>query len=170
MRRFAIAAVAAALLAGPAIAQPDPLFDDGMDERIARSIPPGAQIEAMAPVIDRMTGALLDVDVGPVIDAADPYARYNYRYRRGPRTLGDLAGRDDPAFERRLRASIYGSAAGLGRMMDAIAYAAPAMRRSLAEMEREMDRALRDAPRRDYRDYRYDYRDDRDEEYDPGED
>jgi hypothetical protein len=167
MRRFAIAAVAAALLAGPAIAQPDPLFDDGMDERIARSIPPGAEIEAMAPVIDRMAGALLDVDVGPVIDAADPYARYDYRYRRGPRTLGDLAGRDDPAFERRLRASIYGSAAGLGRMMDAIAYAAPAMRRSLADMEGEMDRALREAPRRDDR---YDYRRDRDDDYDPYED
>ncbi len=160
MRKLLIAAAAAAFLAGPAAAQ-EPIFDEDMDARIARSIPPAAEVEAMAPVIDGMTGAMLDLDVGPIIDAADPYRRYSYR--RG-RTLRDIARRDDPYFDRRLRASIYGATADMARMMDAIAVAAPAMRRSLAQMEAGMARALRAPPPRHAP--RYDPRDDpRDEEW-----
>ncbi len=152
MRKLAIAAAAALFLSGPAAAQPDAVFDAEMDARIAASIPPAEEVEALAPVIDRMTGAMLDLDVAPIMDAADPWRRH-YGPRRG-RTLREIAGRDDPWFEHRLRDSIYGTTAGIGRMMDAIAIAAPAMRRSLAQMEREMGRALRAPPRR------YDSRDD----------
>ena len=118
--RILLTAAAAAFIAIPASAQPPR---------------PSEQIEAYAPAIDRMTDAFLGLDVGPVLDAADPY-RPHY-----DRTLRDLARRDDPRFERRLRASIYGTAAGLGRMADAFAAAAPAMRNAIAEMELSMARA-----------------------------
>jgi len=146
MRKLLIATAASLLFAAPAAAQDDPVFDDGLDAEIAASIPPGEEIEAMAPAIDRMTGALLDVDVGPVLDAADPYRR---RHWRGRRTLGDLAGRDDPYFEHRLRDSIYGTTAGMAAMMDAFAAATPAVRRSLREAERAIDRAIRESRYRD---------------------
>lgn len=145
MGKLLISAAAALLLSGPAAAQPDPIFDAGLDARVAASIPSSEEIEALAPALDRMTGALLDLDVAPILDAADPWRRH---YRPRGRTLREIAGRDDPGFEHRLRGSIYGTTAGIGRMMDAIAVAAPAMRRSLGEMEREMALALREAPPR----------------------
>jgi hypothetical protein len=77
---------------------------------LAQHVPSGREIEEMAPALDRMTGALLDVDVGGIIDAADPYAR-RPGYGRSGRTLGALARRRDPYFDARLRASIYGGTA-----------------------------------------------------------
>ena len=87
----------------------------------------------MAPALDRLLGALLTVDVGPIIDAADPYRR-RPDYGRPGRTLGALGSRDDPYFEDRLRSSIYGTTADIGRMMGAFAAAAPALARSLREI------------------------------------
>jgi hypothetical protein len=163
MRKFVIAAAAAAIAAGPAVAQPD-RYDADIDARIAASIPTAGEVEALAPAIDRTTGALLDLDVGPIMDAADPYRRY-YGPRRG-RTLRDIARRDDPWFEQRLRSSIYGTTIGIGRMMDAIAAATPAMHRSFIRMERDLARAISEAPRRDRRyDPRYDERYDDDDYY-----
>lgn len=154
MRKLLIATAASLLLAAPAAAQDDPVYDVELDADIAAEIPSGEEIEAMAPGIDRMTGALLDVDVGPVLEAADPYRR---RHWRGRRTLGDLAGRDDPYFEARLRDSIYGTTAGMAAMMDAFAAATPAVSRSLREAERAIDRAIRESRYRDrYRDDRWD--------------
>ena len=149
MIKLLMSAAAVLFLAGPAAAQPDPVFDAELDARVAASIPSSQEVEALAPAIDRMTGALLDLDVGPLMHAADPWRH------RGRHTLRDIAGRDDPYFEHRLRGSIYGTTAGIGRMMDAIAVAAPAMRRSLSQMEREMALALDRAPPR-YEDRRYD--------------
>ncbi len=104
-------------------------------------------VEEAAPVIDRTTGALLDLDVGPIIDAADPYGP-----RGRHRTLREIAGRGDPRFERRLRASIYESAGRLSRAMEAFAAAEPAMRRSLRDMEAAIegavDASLEPTPRR----------------------
>lgn len=134
-------------------------------------VPRGEEIEAMAPVIDRAADAMLDLDVGPIIDAADPY-------RRGPRVrdrrLRDIARRDDPYFDQRLRRQIYATTAAMAHMMDAIAAAEPAMRRSLMEMERGIDAAIRDArsgppPRGVDDDWDRDF-DDEGPDYDPDED
>jgi hypothetical protein len=161
MRTLLIAVSAGAMLfaAGPVAAQDaywddepyyedrDGPYDDGpYDDRPYYEddtpLPRGAEVAAMAPMIDRMAGAVLQLDVAPMLDALDPFNRYG---PRGRRTLGELARRDDPDFDRRLRGSIYGTTAAMARMMDAIATATPAMRRSLREMEREIDRAVRDA-------------------------
>lgn len=124
MRKLLIAA-AASVVAVPASAQ---------------APRPSEQIEAYAPAMDRMTDAMLDIDLGPVLDAADPY-RPHY-----DRTLRDMASRGDPRFQRRLRASIYGNTARIGRMADAIAAAQPAMRDAIAQMELSIARAYDSLP------------------------
>ena len=106
---------------------------------------PGEKVAAIAPALDRATGIMLHLDVGPILDAADPYGRG--RYQRRQRTLRDIARRDDPYFEHRLRGQIYGTTAAMARMIDAFAAAEPALRRSMREMEREIDLAVRDARR-----------------------
>ena len=140
MRKLPILIAAAAFLPTPALAQ---------------QVPSGAEIEAMAPAIDRMTGALLDIDVGGFVDAADPYAR-RPGYGRPGRTVGAMARRRDPHFDARLRASIYGGAARAGRMMDAFATAMPALRRSLDEARAAIGSAIDDyhrgVPSRRYED------------------
>ncbi len=108
---------------------------------IAQHVPSGAEIEAMAPALDRVTGALLDVDVGGFIDAADPYARRR-GYGRPGRTVGAMARRRDPYFDARLRASIYGGTAQAARMMDAFAAAMPALRHSLDEARAAIGTAI----------------------------
>lgn len=137
MRNILITAALATLAAAPSAAQTRADQVRGAHEVIDRT----------APAIDRATGAMLDLDVGPLLDAADPYGP---RGRR--RTLRDIAGRDDPYFERRLRASIYGTAAGLNRMIDAAAAAEPALRRSVRDMEAAIggaiDETLGPPPRR----------------------
>jgi hypothetical protein len=129
MRRLSILIVAAAaFVPAPALAQ---------------HVPSGAEIEAMAPALDRVTGALLDVDVGGIIDAADPYARRR-GYGRPGRTVGAMARRRDPHFDARLRASIYGGTAQAGRMMDALAAALPALRQSLDQARAGIAAAIDD--------------------------
>jgi hypothetical protein len=114
MRKLLIAAAVATVIAVPASAQ---------------APRPSERIEAYGPAIDRMTDAMLNLDLGPVLDAADPYRPHR------DRTLRDMASRGDPRFQRRLRASIYGTTAGIGRMADAFAAAQPAMRDAIAQME-----------------------------------
>jgi hypothetical protein len=100
---------------------------------------PSDEIRSYAPALDRTTEALLDVDLGPLLDAIDPYRRHS------DRTLRDIARRDDPDFDRRMRASIYGNAARIGRAADAMAAAAPALRSAVDQVQRDMEAAI-DAP------------------------
>ena len=53
-----------------------------------------------------------------------------------------MARRDDPDFERRMHATIYGTAATMGRAADAFAAAEPALRRSIAQFEHDMAAAM----------------------------
>lgn len=104
-------------------------------------LPSSADIAGFAPVIDRMVGALMNLDVGPVMDAADPLARHP-GYGVPGRTLGAMGRARDPYFDRRVRGAIYGGTAQAGRMMDAFAAAMPALERSLHEVERGMAAAV----------------------------
>lgn len=144
MRRILIG-VAALALAGPANAQR--VFTPELDEDLARAVPPAEEVEAVAETIDAVTGAVLDVPIGPIVDAVDRADPYRRGARRGPRerTLGDFARRDDPYFEERLRDSIYQVTTDMAVTMDAVALAAPEMRRALAEIERSVERAREDA-------------------------
>lgn len=123
--RLLLVAAASTLFALPAAAQPPR---------------PSDEIEAYAPVLDRTTEALLDVDLGPLLDAIDPYRRHD------DRTLRDIARRGDPDFDRRMRASIYANTARIGRAADAMAAAAPALRGAVEQVQRDMDAAINAPP------------------------
>ena len=151
MRKLLIAAAAAAF-AAPAFAAPDPVSDEELDREIVRAIPPPEEVERMAPVMDRVVGAVLDVDIGPIVDAVDPHGRHR-RYDRRERTIGDLASRDDPQFEERVRSSIYGVTANMGRVMETMAVLAPTLRRSLHQIERDIQAAIENRPPRRAPDY-----------------
>ncbi|HEU0099338.1 MAG TPA: hypothetical protein VFQ67_11265 [Allosphingosinicella sp.] len=168
MRKLIIAMTALAA-ASPAFAQPR---YDPRDEDIVRRLPPPQEVERIGDSLGAATEALMDVDVGPIADALDPYHR---RYRHGRReTLGDLAGRRDPYARERMRAEIGAVTVGLGAAVEQVAVMTPVLRRSLEDSIRRMEEAIaRGRYSRPYdRDYRrpdrYDPRDDRD--YDPRDD
>lgn len=153
------AALAAALLAGPAAAQPD--YQRPLNERDVRAALPSPQeIESMGAAMDRMVGALMTIDIGPIIDAADPDRR-NPDYGRPGRTLGEMGRRDDPYFDQRVRAGIRGATTGMHQMVAAFANVAPQLQRSIEEMSRAIDGAMRGIPRAPDRYYEpepdYDY-------------
>ena len=161
--RIALALAAAALLAAPAAAQPEPR---PLDERDIRAALPGpGEIREMTGAMDRMIDALLTIDVGPIMDAADPQRR-NPDHGRPGRTLGDLGRRDDPYFDQRVRAGVHGAAEGLEQMVGAFATVAPQLQRSIEEMSRSIEGAMRNVPRGPSRDYDPDdrYDDDWDDE------
>lgn len=144
MRKLVFTLVAAAI-AAPAFAQEPPR--DPLADRIQRAVPPAEAVEAIAPALDQAVGALLTIDVGPLIDAADPHRR-GHDYGRPGRTLGNIGRRDDPYFEERMRDSIYRSTADMGQMMGAFAAAAPSIAASLRHFERAMEAAIDDYHRR----------------------
>ncbi|TMJ18365.1 MAG: hypothetical protein E6G92_00450 [Alphaproteobacteria bacterium] len=119
-----LAAAGAALLAGPAAAQ---------NRHAAEA---AEAIDRTAPAIDRTTQALLNLDIGPILDAADPTRPHHHR------TVRDMARRDDPDFERHMRASIYGNAARLRQMSAAIAATEPALRQTLAQFQASIAAAI----------------------------
>lgn len=164
MRKLIIALTALAA-AAPLAAQP---YSDPQDDEIVRRLPPPQEVERIGDSLGAAADALMDVDVGPVADALDPYHR---RYRHGRReTLGDLYGRRDPWARERMRAEIGAVTVGLGAAMREVAIMTPALRRSLEDSIRRMEIAIdRGRYARPYDDrYRYDPRDD--DRYDPRDD
>lgn len=157
MRKLIIALTALAA-AAPAFAQPQ---YDPRDDDIVRRLPPPQEVERIGDSLGRATEALMDVDIGPVVDALDPYHR---RYRRGPETLGDLAGRRDPYARERMRAEIGAVTVGLGAAVEQMAVMTPILRRSLEDSIRRMEDAI--ARGRDSRPYDRDYGRDHDRRYD----
>jgi hypothetical protein len=147
VRNLIIAASAIAFASSAAQAQPSTSFPPEMDEEIVRNLPPPEAVEDMAHSVGRTADAVLNVPIGGVVRAIDPTSRTHPN-----ETLGDLAHRDDPYARERMQDSIGGLAAGMGDMMSRIAVVAPALRRSLADLEQNLDRAMREAPR----DRRYD--------------
>jgi len=148
MRKVLIAALALSI-AAPAGAQR--VFTPEMDEEIARAIPPAEEVEAVGERLDRVLGALLDVPVGPLVDAvraADPETR-GRRFADDPRTLRDMAGRDDPEFEDRLHDDVREVTSGMGRTMEQLAVIAPILRRALADAEIGVERAIEEGRARD---------------------
>lgn len=150
MRKLILAATALAFaVPAAASAQSSPTFPEEMDEDIVRSMPHPAEVEAMADVAGRAAEAVLDVPIGGLVQAIDPRRRVHR-----DDTIEDLS--DDPYLRDRVRHSVGGLAGGMGDIMSQVAVVAPALRRSLADLERNLDRAIHDSRRG--RDYDYDYR------------
>jgi hypothetical protein len=163
LRKLIIAASVFAL-AAPAAAQDYP---DPRDDEIVRDLPPPGEVEEVGNAIGRAADAIMDVEIGPVVDAIDPGRRFERRGR--DRTIGDLASRRDPYARERMRDSIYAATAGIGAVIEQIAVLTPVLRRTIEDAERRMDAAMRDRRVRP-RDYDRDHDRDYDRDYDPGPD
>ncbi len=166
--RILIIAAGVCAFAVPAAAQPGP---DPRDEEISRDLPAPGEIREMGDTLGRVADVMMDVDVGPIVDAVDPYHR-RYSRRHHPRTIGDLASRDDPYARERIRASIDVATYGLEAAIRQIAIVTPALRRSIEDATRRMDDAMRSRDYRRDRDWDRDRapEDDRDRAYDPDRD
>lgn len=148
MRKLILGAALAAF-AVPTVAQPRH-YDPRRDE-VSRALPSPYEIDRMGDTIARVADALMDIDVGPVADAIDPYGR------RGPRSLGDLASRRDPYARERLHDEIADTTAGLGAATREVAILTPVLRDTLLDASRRMEAAIRESRLRRERDYdRYD--------------
>jgi hypothetical protein len=147
LRKLILAAAAIAFAVPTAAsAQSSPHFPEEMDHEIARSLPHPEQVEDMAHVAGRAAEAVLDVPIGGLVRAIDPTRRVHR-----DSTIGDVSG--DPYLRERIRDSVDGAAIGLSGVMSQVAVVAPALRRSLADLERNLDRAINDSSRsRDYYD------------------
>ena len=153
MRKLILAAAAIAFAVPTAAsAQSSPHFPEEMDDEIASSLPHPGQVEDMANVAGRAAEAVLDVPIGGVVQAIDPTRRVHR-----DSTIGEVSG--DPYLRERIRDSVDGAAIGLSGIMSQVAVVAPALRRSLADLERNLDRAINSSSnsRRDYYDD-YEYR------------
>ncbi len=136
MRKFLIAA-AALVAAAPVTAQP--AYDEDWDDEEVAAPLDARQIGQMAQAMDRLVGAVMDLPVGGIAAAVDPLGRGGV-YPGD--TLRDLATRDDPAAEARIRAGIRGAARGVGVMSETFARMLPMLRRSFDEMSRSLEVAI----------------------------
>jgi hypothetical protein len=140
LRKLILAAVMLAA-AGPVAAQPS---------RRPVPLPHPEQIGQMGDRVSDVADAIMDVDVGPVVDAIDP------RSPRRERTLGDFASRRDPYARERMHDSIARTSARLNATARELAAMAPVMMRSFEDARRRLKAAM-NAPM-EPGDYRPDYR------------
>jgi hypothetical protein len=159
LRKLIIAAASVFALAAPALAQPY----DPRDEDIVRALPHPGEIEAVGETVGDVTDAIMDVDVGPVVDAIDRGRGYPPRRYRD-RTLGDIASRDDPYVRERMRDQIGAATAGVAVATRELAILTPILRQSLETAIRRMEDAM-DARRYARRDRDRDYDRDEDDYY-----
>ena len=160
MRKLILAATMLApvlLAASPAMAQ---AYPDPRDEEIVRSLPDPRHIEELGDTLGRVAEAIMDVPIGPIADAVDPYRRRRDRNE----TLGDIASRDDPYARERIRDQVGAATVGVSAAAEQLAVLTPVLRRSLEDATRRMEDAMAGRGRgRDYdRDYERDYERDRD--------
>jgi hypothetical protein len=119
----------------------DGRYDQGRYDQ-GRGAPPivqPGQVEAMGGAMDRLVGAVMSLPIGGIAAAVDPYNRGGIHPNA---TVRDMATRDDPYAEERMRAGIRGATRGVGAMGQALARAMPVLERSIREVEREMEAAM----------------------------
>lgn len=146
MRRFLIAGAALIVVAAPALAQPPayepPSYEEDWDDAdVAVAVDP-REVARMAHVMDRLVGAVMDLPIGPIVVAVDPLGRSGYHPGA---TVRDMATRDDPYAEARIRAGIHGASRGIGAMSEALQRMMPALRRSFDEVSRSIEQAIDEA-------------------------
>ena len=125
MRKLIIAG-AALIAAAPALAQP-PVYDEPWEDEVEVALDP-ADVGRMAHTMDRLVGAVMDLPIGGIVAAIDPLGRSGYHPGA---TVRDMATRDDPYAEERIRAGIYGTTRGIGAMGEALTRMMPVIRHSL---------------------------------------
>lgn len=153
MRKLILAATLVAA-AGPLAAQP---------ARRSAPLPPPGAIGQMGDRVADAADAMMDVDVGPVMDALDPGRPHRQR------TLGDVATRRDPYARERMHDDIARTSARLNATARELAAMTPVLLRSFDDARRRLKAAMRAPapPRAEYGGARPEYRDAPDEYRDP---
>lgn len=142
MRLMLAAAVAACAAPVAAAAPPHDEYNDSYSDPAVAGLPSPEAIEDAGRAVDHAMGALMNVRVGELAEAVDP----GRDPRRRDETLGDMASRDDPAFEQRMRGSVAAATAGMGVMIERLAVLAPVLRETMRDVERRVEDATRDLP------------------------
>lgn len=129
-------------LAAPAAAQSEPV--DPRDRELVDALPDPREMEAMGEVLGRTVDAVMDVKVGPIVEAIDPERRMDPRERE--RTLGDMAAEDDPYYRERMQDEIAAASVGMAVLAERLAVLAPVLRETMEDVERRLDDAMRGVP------------------------
>lgn len=142
MRKLLIAALAFTA-ATPALAAPRD--DDRRDtDRVVRQLSDPRIARELGDTLGALVDAMMDVRVGRL--AAVLGGDRNPSRAESERTVGDIAGRDDPYFRERTRAEVGAVTAGTGAAMRAVATAIPELMRTADQIERDVERATRNLP------------------------
>ena len=140
--RLLMFASAAFALAAPALAAPPP--GQAPHDRWVRDMPQPDEIEQAERAMDRALDALMDIRVGPLEDAV-PGRRLAPERRN--ETLGDLARRDDPYFDRKVHGSLHEMTEAMNQLTDKMAVMAPVIEREVADMKQHLREAKRELKR-----------------------
>ena len=143
MRTLLISAVSL-VLAAPVLAQPYPdpeqtPYPEQTD--VARELPSQHEIDALGTVMERMVGAMMDMPIGGIVEAMEP-GRVMTEAERN-QTVRDMATRDDPYAEERMRGSIDAMTGQMGAMTEQLAVLIPVLSRSMVDFQRRMEEAVR---------------------------
>lgn len=130
-------------VAAPAAAQQRPPASVDDTAEIQRALTDPAVTDKLTRVLPALGDALLKMPVGEIEAAIEgrPATRADKR-----RTVGDLGKRDDPNFERNLKADLANSGETMKAGMKAMSAAIPAMMDSMKKMAEEMEKATANLP------------------------
>lgn len=141
----AATALSLALIAAPVAAQ---AADPSMDRAVATLNDPAAQ-DRMADTVTALVGALMQLNVGPIIDAAarvDPQSRASAIPPDA--TLGEIVGRGDPRFADNIGDDVRAGTRVAGRMASTLVTLAPVFKDMARDLAAQWEAERRDARRR----------------------
>ena len=131
-------------LASPALAQQPVKADPAPDTaEIQRALTDPAITDRLTKVLPALGDALLDMPVGQVQAAIEGRTPTKAERRT---TVRDLGRRDDPNFERNLKADLANSGETMKAGMKAMAAALPAMMEGMKKAVEEMEKATATLP------------------------
>ncbi|MGF1549685.1 MAG: hypothetical protein ACFBQW_04035 [Sphingomonadaceae bacterium] len=135
-----IAPAAILALAAPAAVAAQPAAPP-----VEEAIPDAAELDRMEEIARRLFDIVLDLEMGPLLDAVDPEGGEGHDEAEGDMTVRDIARRDDPDFEAKADAALDALGDNMGRMTRLLAALAPAMRDLADELGAQIEQATRDA-------------------------
>ena len=126
-------------IASPAAAQPAP----SAVSEIERTLTDPATIDRMAKSMQALSNAFLNLPVGEVQAAIE--GRQATPQEKG-RTVGDMARRDNPGFDREFQRQIANAKPMVEQSMKALSSALPGMISGVEQMQQSLDRAISNMP------------------------
>jgi hypothetical protein len=124
-------------VASPALAQEAP------PPQLPHELTDPATVERLTGTMQALSRALLDVRIGGIeaaLEGRDATSREKHM------TVGDLARRNDPEFDRHLQQRMANVGPQIQRSVKAINRALPEMMRSVENAQRSLDRAIANMP------------------------